>query len=265
MDTRNSYTELQPNTGGGPVSNVEIKVPEREPEEIDQRALKLLVGLIAIFLANVCSFLSVTSIDSISASYVEGGWPRDFFVGSLFAISAFLMAYNGSSIKEKCISKVAGMSALGVALFPCDCVKESLEKGAKLSDLTCGQLDALDRASPVHFLAAATLFIMLAMFCRIFYQRAEKKSNKEAKLRKRIYLICGIAMIASIVLMAAGSLLHTGFGVPRFTFQGERAGLIAFGISWLTASKVLPGLSSDKERLKLIKIKPVVKPAKPAI
>lgn len=246
-----------------PLIDAEKKEPVSEPEQIDQRALKLLVGLIAVFLANVCSFFSVTSIDSISASYIEGGWPRDFFVGSLFAISAFLIAYNGLSIQEKCISKVAGIAALGIALFPCDCVKESLEQGAKLSDLTCGQLDALGRASPVHYIAAATLFIMLAIFCRIFYQRAERKSNKEAKLRKRIYLVCGIVMIGSIVLMAAGSLLHTSFGIPRFTFQGERAGLIAFGISWLTASKVLPGLSSDEERLKLIKSKPAVRPAKP--
>lgn len=265
MDTRNPYAYLQPNAGNNSVSDTGINEPEPEPEEIDQRALKLLVGMIAIFLANVCSFLSVTSIDSISASYIEGGWPRDFFVGSLFAISAFLIAYNGSSIREKCISKVAGVSALGVALFPCDCVKESLEQGAKLSDLSCGQLDALGRASPVHFIAAATLFIMLAIFCRIFYLRAEKKSNKEAKLRKRIYFVCGGVMIASIMLMAAGLLLHTSFGIPRFTFQGERAGLIAFGISWLTASKILPGLSSDEERLKLIKSKPVVRPAKPAV
>ena len=37
-------------------------------------------------------------------------------------------------------------------------------------------------------------------------------------------------------------------GVDRFTFYGEATGLIAFGISWLTASRVLPGLTRPVER-----------------
>ncbi|KAB0507753.1 hypothetical protein [Pseudomonas moorei] len=259
MTIRRQSTELARNC---PVSTV-ASAASKKPQQIDQRTLKLLVGLIAIFLANVCSFFAVSAIDSISASYVEGGWARDFFVGSLFAISAFLVAYNGVSTLEKYISKIAAMAAMGVALFPCDCVNGIVEEGAKLSGLTCGQLDAMGRASPVHYVAAATLFIVLTIFCRIFYKRAKDKKHKEAILRMRIYATCGAVMIASIAFMATGSLLHTKFGIPRFTFQGERAGLIAFGISWLTASKVLPGLSSNEERLKLFKGKTPEGPVKP--
>src|SRR6476660_7234669 len=69
--------------------------PERY--EINHRTIKLLIGLIAISLANVTAFFSSTPIASISASYYDEDWARDFLVGSLFAISAFLFAYNGRS------------------------------------------------------------------------------------------------------------------------------------------------------------------------
>src|SRR5258706_598202 len=89
--------------------------------EIDHRTIKLIVGLIALTLANLTSFFAQSSITSISASYYEGGWSLNIFVGFLFAISAFLLAYNGQSTSEMVLSKVAGFAALGVAMFPCKC------------------------------------------------------------------------------------------------------------------------------------------------
>src|SRR5262245_24707424 len=89
--------------------------------EIDHRTIKLLIGLIAISLANITAFFSSTQITSISAAYYEGGWARDFLVGSLFAISAFMLAYNGRSWREFALGKIAAVAALGVALFPCKC------------------------------------------------------------------------------------------------------------------------------------------------
>ena len=49
-----------------------------KPKEIDDHVLKLTVGLIALSLANLTAWLSAGSIGSISASYYEGGWARDF-------------------------------------------------------------------------------------------------------------------------------------------------------------------------------------------
>lgn len=89
--------------------------------EIDSDTTKLLIGLIAIFLASVTSLFSANEITSISASYHEGSWARDFFVGFLFAITAFMLTYNGQSRVELILSKVGAFSALGVAIFPCGC------------------------------------------------------------------------------------------------------------------------------------------------
>ena len=89
--------------------------------EIDHHTIKLVVGVIAITLASVTSYFSESAITSISASYHEGGWARDYFVGSLFAIFALLLAYNGETRAEMLLSKIAAFAALGVVVFPCRC------------------------------------------------------------------------------------------------------------------------------------------------
>ncbi|MEM7432630.1 MAG: hypothetical protein AAF351_11945 [Pseudomonadota bacterium] len=53
-----------------------------------------LVGLIALLIAGVAAILSGPTLGSISASYHFDA--QDVFVGSLFIVSAFLGAYNGS-------------------------------------------------------------------------------------------------------------------------------------------------------------------------
>jgi len=45
---------------------------------------------------------------------------RVWFVGLLFAIGVFLYLYKGFSVKENIALNIAGISALGVALFPMD-------------------------------------------------------------------------------------------------------------------------------------------------
>ncbi len=200
--------------------------------EIDHRTIKLLVGVIAISLANLTSFFSETPIPSISASYHEDGWSRDIFVGFLFAISAFLLAYNGKSKHEMVLSKVAALAAMGVAMFPCKCGGDE------------------EIIPYVHGISAAVMFVILAIFCYVFFRRAWDKGHSQARLRATIYAICGATIVASILVLAIDHFSGGIFSsrVSRIVFYGERAGLIAFGIAWLSASRVLPVLSSKQER-----------------
>lgn len=201
-------------------------------QEIDHRTIKLLVGLIALSLANLTSFFADGPITSISASYYEGGWAQNFFVGFLFAIAAFLLAYNGLSRHEMFASKVAALAAFLVAMFPCEC-------------------DGQDEIIPyVHGVAAAIMFLILAYFCWIFFWRARGKGHSQAKARAVVYALCGVAIILAIAVLALDHLTGGSISahIPRLVFYGERAGLIAFGISWLTASRVLPVLTRPDER-----------------
>lgn len=209
-------------------------------EEIDHRTIKLIVGLIAVSLGTLTAHFAYvdtgSDIASISESYYVGGWSQSFFVGCLFAIGAFLMAYNGLTFTEMVLSKIASFAAVGVALFPCQCNNE------------------LEIIPHLHAAAAAAMFIVLACFCYIFFRRARLKGHTQANMRAGIYALCGIAMILSLLVLAfdgisGGTLTEK---IPRLTFYGEHTGLIAFGISWLTASRVLPFITREDERFSLL-------------
>ena len=207
-------------------------IPTPTRQEIDHRTIKLIVGIIAISLPFLTALLAANRITSISDSYYEVGWSHSFFTGFLFAIAAFMCAYNGVSRVEMVLSKIASLAGLGIALFPC----------------RCG--DHPELIPGVHAASAAVMFLILAYFCDAFLRRARQKGHVQATIRVVIYAACGIAILAAIGALALDHVLHDALskGVDRFTFYGEATGLIAFGISWLTASRVLPGLTRPDER-----------------
>lgn len=209
--------------------------------EIDHRTLKLIVGVIALSLGNLTSFLTHAQITSISESYWEGGWAQSIFVGFLFAIASFLLAYNGLSRAEMVLSKVAAVAGLAVALFPCGC-------------------DGHAETIPyVHYASAAVMFLILAYFCYVFYKRARGKGHTEANRRAFVYVICGVAIIASMLVLAFDAVAHhmLSNAIHRLVFYCELAALVAFGTSWLTASHILPVLTSRDERFSLLSPTPV--------
>ncbi len=212
-------------------------------EEIDHRTIKLVIGVIAITLGSVTSYFAHLDtggfITSISESYHVGRWAQSFFVGFLFAISAFLLAYNGLTFREMVMSKIASLAAIGVALFPCEC-----GRGPEI-------------VRNVHGACAAVMFIILAGFCYVFYRRARVKGYMQADVRAVIYVLCGVAIVLAMLAIAvdkiSGGALSTamtslGLNGARLTFYGEHVGLVAFGISWLTASRVLPIITREDER-----------------
>ncbi len=200
----------------------------RRPE-IDQYTIKFLIGAIAFSLPWIELALTGGSITSISASFWfdAGPWPRDVFVGFLFAISAFMLAYNGLSEPEMWLAKIASLAALGVAMFPCQC-----------GDLT---REIIPR---VHLISAASMFAVLACFCYIFYRRARAKGHPEANWRAAIYSVTGVGMLIAMALF----LYYAVSKREALVLWGETLGLVSFGIAWLTASRVIPGITPRWER-----------------
>src|SRR5215813_6824217 len=204
--------------------------PTPKRPEIDHRTTKLIVGVVALSLAFLTSLFAKSSLPSISASYYEGGWSQSIFIGFLFAIAAFLLAYNGRSRPEMLLSKLAAIAGLCVALFPCKC-------------------ESHDELVPgVHYTAAAIMFVVLAYFCYRFYLRAKSKGHATANARAVVYVVCGLAIVLSMLVLALNGLGVLPISNPRVAFYGEAVALMAFGISWLTASHVLPILAREEER-----------------
>jgi hypothetical protein len=205
--------------------------------EIEFRTIRLIVGLVAISLAGLTSLFAKTPLSSISASYYEGGWSQSIFIGFLFAIAAFMIAYNGRTRTQFVLSKVAAVAALTIALFPCSCGHHPVGK------------------VNIHGIAGVTMFLDLTCFCYIFLRRALEKGHARAKARVVIYVICGVVMTASILVEVIDHFMGGTISaqIPRLTFYCETFSLIGFGVSWLTASRILPLLTAPHERYSPLK------------
>jgi hypothetical protein len=95
------------------------------------------------------------------------------------------------------------------------------------------------------------MFGILAAFCYAFFRRARSKGWTQARTRAIVYALCGGAIVLAMVLMGVDILTQGALRgrIDRFTFYAEAAGLIAFGIAWLVASRILPLITRPDERL----------------
>ena len=206
-------------------------LPPPDKQEIDHRTIKLLVGIIALTLAAVTSIFAKAPLTSISEAYHSSDVSRNIFVGALFAVSAFLLAYNGFFRREMIASKIASGAAFLVAMFPCECKPH-------------------ETSLSVHGSAAAVMFLVLAYLCFVFRHRATVKGYPQAKTRAKIYLVCGIVILGCIAVLGLDNLLGGVIGdqIPRLTYWGEELALVMFGVAWLVASRVIPGITNPEER-----------------
>lgn len=215
-----------------------VGAPRRH--EINEYAIKFLIGAIAFGLPLVEWLLAGSSDDftSISASFwielpawSHGLWPRNIFVGSLIAIAALLLTYNGWTEGEMWLTKLASLAALLIAMFPC----------------WCG-CDGHEIVKGVHGVCAGVLFLVLATFCDIFRRRAMDKHRREhhpqPKWRAWIYSACGGVMLLSVALFACGAVYDFRLRI----LVAEWMGLWAFAVSWLTASHMVPVINRPAER-----------------
>ena len=202
----------------------------------DYRALRLLMGLIALALPFVVSMLSSRTLSSISASYHTEA--RDAFVGMLFIVSSFLWAYNGHSAIEAWASKVASLAALFVAIFPTAC-----------------EFCETNIISKIHYSAAAVLFIILAYFCFIPFRKNTKDKKGKKGLRSKIYFVCGSVMIGCMLGMVVAKLALSDktMKIFRITYWAEAIALVAFGFAWIVAGKYFRFLVDEKEALRLFR------------
>lgn len=205
-------------------------VNKNELVVFDYRGLRFVVGLIALTLPVVVFILSSAKLSSISASYHTEA--RDTFTGLLVIIASFLFAYNGHSLREAIASKVASLATILVVMFPtsCDACKTDIK-------------------SATHYVAAVILFAILAYFCFGPFRRNTKGRGGKKGLRSRIYCVCGSIIVGSMlgVLLAKVTLSDEMIKTLSVTYWAETLMLLAFGIAWIVAGKILPPLVDKDE------------------
>jgi hypothetical protein len=160
--------------------------------------------------------------DSISSYYYSV--MRDVFVGSLCAIAIFLICYRYDHLDD-IASTIAGICAIGVALFP------------TTPDVGATQRQAITGLAHASF--AACFFLILALMAIFLFRRTDPNKNPTRRKQQRntVYLFCGIAILACVVLAALLLLVPNLPGTPWLQplhpiFWLESLAIFAFGIAW---------------------------------
>lgn len=168
--------------------------------------------------------------DSISAYYWTGA--VSLFVGLLAALSLFLLTYRGyaneSHKYDRGAAIVAGVAAALVALFP-------TAPPPGIAPTWWG-----DWIDVTHTIAAITLFSMFAIFSLWLFRKTAPGEQPSADKRRRntIYLLCGIAIVASMGWAVVAR--QSGHSI----FWPESSALVFFAWSWLVKGKALDSISA---------------------
>jgi hypothetical protein len=208
--------------------NTTATQPAYRPDDLSDHAHRQLIGYIGLVLPLILILMAMVrdgvaqwrSLESISAYYYSGAAAA--FVGMLVALALYLFTYRGYRNKyywaDRAASTIAAVSALGVAIFP-----TAAPDG----------VPALSWWTPVtgvlHHVFAFFLFAMFAVFAlwlfRIKPDGEEVTPGK--RWRNRVYLLCGIVIVGSIIWAGVAGLNG------RSIFWPESVALIAFAVSWL--------------------------------
>jgi hypothetical protein len=168
--------------------------------------------------------------DTISAYYHAGnGAVRDWFVGVLVAIGAFLYLYKGFSRAENYALNLAGISAVGIVVFP----------GRWPCDRVC---DAVS----VHGAVAVLFFACIAYVCLFRASDTLALLADPAKIRryKAIYRTLGILLVGSpLAAFVVSSVLRRSSSAVFFI---EAFAVWAFAAYWLAKSLELRETSAER-------------------
>ncbi len=189
---------------------------------------RLVIGILGmalpfvLFLGNLLIFREGLQ-GSLSAYYHTG--MRGIFVGILWVIGFFLLAYKGYD-NDSVWGDLACLFAVVTALFP----------ARQSAPLDCGGSPGV--VGWVHNISAGIFLCILAWFALGLFTRTKPGSTPTpGKIRRnRVYRICGCGMVACLVLMAVymflGDLLCPVLNVLRPVFWLESLAIVLFGISW---------------------------------
>jgi hypothetical protein len=183
-----------------------------------------IILLLGVGLDNVQGSLSAYYHFSVRNPDTYGaGTMRDIFVGVLCAIGAFLYFYKGYSWEEDAALDVAGVAALGVALFP---------KAWGVS----GSAPAI--VATLHLASAITFFFAIAYVC-VFRSKDTLKILKNPPRRQfRLgYRILGTLMIVLPLSVVLVHLLSGRVEPGSAVLWVEVAGVYVFAVFWLVKSR----------------------------
>lgn len=190
---------------------------------------------------------------SISHFYYTASAP--LYIGIIVTVAIFLFCYTGhprksgeklSWISDRLVTRVAGISALGIVVFPTSSTEPIQDN---LFVFTTSELIGW-----IHYGSAALFLMMMATFCLVNFRRRGKEGDFGKDEHDLLYRWCGW-----IILRSIGVVFVNGFFLEDYleiyfpvTFLFEAVALTAFGTAWLVKGKITDA-DAVQETTKLIK------------
>jgi hypothetical protein len=208
-------------------SITETKRPGNDNDQIiPYYTLRILIGAAGILLPILLVIGKLISQNSFKleysiSDYYDNSTSGDILVGVLFALAFFLVSYKGYAAIDSIAANFGCAFALGVALCPTTSSNKFVHYA--------------------HFGFAFLLFSVFIFFSIYLFRKSSPHPTKQKKNRNKVYLICGIIMIACIVTIAGFEIFADALVREKLhpVFWFESLALVSFGFSWITKAEVV--------------------------
>ena len=216
--------------------------PPKNPAVLSYYTMRRAVGIIALTLPfALASGVMLSSLigptHSLPQPLVERSISdyyytpmRDYYVGALFAIGAFLACSRGYDHHDEVTGYLAGLFAFIVALVP------DVNPYHHIHNRFHESLGL------IHLVAASLMFLVLAYFCLVLFRKSHpgRPITRHKRHRNRVYLVCGVVIVScmSCMMPLAYKPLHTLLWPTGILFWCESLALAAFGVAWLVKGEV---------------------------
>ena len=200
-----------------------------------------------VLIAGNALLFPATQPDSISGYYYTH--MRNVFVGAFCALGVLLIAYNGYDYVDRSITRIAGISAVGVAFFP---AKPPTGYASSTEQIigACHQVFIV-----IMFIALGLMALRFAKSGRTpdglnltsrlryelgFAEPAEIKRPPGKKTRNVIYRVCGITILSCAILALLSNLLPAAVQADwHLLLIFEALAIFASGASWLVKGQAM--------------------------
>lgn len=164
---------------------------------ISHTRLRRIVGVLGLglpFYLAIASFVcsDATALEDTISDYYSSAMQNEF-VGILCVIGAFLFVYRGYDAWDDWMGHLAGLSAVGVALFPVTSCNGAIRT--------------------MHYLCALVLFLTLAGFSRYLFTKSRNQIERGTPKEKRnkVYTWCAYVMLLCIFAIGIRSVFLAAY------------------------------------------------------
>ena len=159
-------------------------------------------------------------------------------IGLLFCTAVFFACYHGYDWRDRLLSAIQSLGALGIIVFPC-------RTPGVPSHVGLFQLP-VDTSHVLHSVFASVLFVAFAFNIFFLFTLGESDTEKKKK-RNMVYRICGGVIFLFCVLQAVEIIFFKSYIPDWFpiTWINEFVMLEAFAVAWLVKSEAIGALNDD--------------------